>query len=131
MARILIIDDDQRFRGALREMLQDAGYEVIEARDGRPGLDLFRAKPTDLVITDIIMPDVEGIEVIVELRSEFPDVPILAISGGSLKGFGSYLPSAEALGATRSLDKPFRQQVLLDTVRELLSEPLSPASQTP
>jgi len=122
MARILIIDDDERVLAMLADAVRGAGHTVVTATNGRHGLDAFRAGPADLVITDIIMPDVEGIETIVELRALSANVPILAISGGSLQGVGSYLPTAAALGATVTLEKPFRVAVLLNAVERLLAE---------
>lgn len=120
MARILIIDDDERVLAMLSDAVRGAGHAVVAASNGRHGLDAFRAAPADLVITDIIMPDVEGIETIVELRSLSSDVPIIAISGGSLQGLGSYLPTAAALGASLTLEKPFRLATLLQSVEDLL-----------
>lgn len=122
MARILIIDDDERVLAMLADAVRGAGHTVVTATNGGHGLDAFRAGPADLVITDIIMPDVEGIETIVELRALSANVPILAISGGSLQGVGSYLPTAAALGATVTLEKPFRVAVLLNAVERLLAE---------
>jgi DNA-binding response OmpR family regulator len=121
MARILIIDDDPRFLGWLRETLEDAGYQVAVARDGSAGISEFDRTPADLVITDIIMPDKEGIETIYELHRDHPDLPIVAVSGGSVKGVGSYLPTARALGAVSTLEKPVSRTLLLETVRSLLT----------
>lgn len=125
-AAILVIDDDELFAGAIGEMLEDAGYGVTLARDGHVGVAMFRQNQPGLVVCDIIMPNQEGIETITELRDESPDVPIIAVSGGSLKGLGSYLSSAKSLGASLCLEKPFSQQLLLDSVRELLSQRHSP-----
>ena len=82
MSRILIIEDDEHVRGMLRKMLERIGYDVFDAPDGKEGLDFYRNTPVDLVITDILMPEKEGIQTIMELRREFPDVKIIAISGG-------------------------------------------------
>jgi CheY-like chemotaxis protein len=122
MARILVIDDDERVLRVLREALRDAGHDVVTACNGSIGVARFREHPADLVITDIIMPEKEGIETIVDLRHDDPDVPIIAISGGSLQAQGSYLPTAEALGATRTLEKPFRLHELIEVVRSLLEQ---------
>jgi CheY-like chemotaxis protein len=123
MKRILVIDDDRRVLALLREILTEAGYDVTEADDGKRGLACFRERPADLVITDIIMPGQEGIETIDELHAEYPRVPILAISGGSPKGVGSYLETAVALGASKALAKPFGFNELLAAVHELLAGP--------
>ena len=83
MKRILIIEDDPSQRKLFKLILEKANYEVIEAPDGRIGCSLFRQQPCDLVITDMFMPDKEGMETIFELKTEFPNVKIMAISGGS------------------------------------------------
>jgi DNA-binding response OmpR family regulator len=130
MARILVIDDDERVLGVLRQALTDAGHEVVTACNGNVGVKAFRQCPADLVVTDIIMPEMEGIETIVELRRDHPGVPLVAMSGGSLQGQGSYLPTAEALGATCTLEKPFRLRDLVEVVRSLLERPPHDASRS-
>ena len=120
MKRILVIDDDIQVRQMLRQTLQRAGYEVVEAPDGKQGLSLFRQSPTDLVITDIIMPEKEGVETIMELKRDFPDVKIIAISGGS-RGIDAHncLSYVERL-VTRTFTKPFEPKELLEAIQELL-----------
>src|SRR5688572_234064 len=86
MQRILVIDDDEQVRALLYEILDRAGFKVVEATNGVEGLKLYRAQPADLVITDLIMPEKEGVETILELRREFPDVRVVAISGGGRNG---------------------------------------------
>jgi YesN/AraC family two-component response regulator len=123
MARILIIDDDNQFRVMLRIMLENAGYKDIEeAENGYIGMKLIRKNHFDLVITDIVMPDKEGIETIMELRRDFPAIKIIAISGGGEIGPETYLEMAGHLGAGRTLEKPFQQSELVDAVRGLLGE---------
>ena len=123
MARILIMDDDNQFRVMLRIMLENAGYKDIEeAENGQIGMKLIRKDHFDLVITDIIMPDKEGIETIMEIRNEFPAIKIIAMSGGGKIGADSYLVMAGHLGAGRTLAKPFQQSELANAVRELLDE---------
>ncbi|MCX5828963.1 MAG: response regulator [Deltaproteobacteria bacterium] len=123
MARILLIDDDEQLRMMLRKMLEKAGYtDVEEANDGHIGIQLFRQHPFDLVITDIIMPDKEGIETIIELIGDYPQVKIIAMSGGGRVGPQDYLKMAKHLGASRALTKPFKYSDLIDSVQELLSE---------
>jgi DNA-binding response OmpR family regulator len=117
MADILVIDDEDALRRLLARILTTAGHTVRQARDGREGLIQFRNRRPDLVITDIVMPDQEGIETIIELRRDAPDVPILAISGG---GGGVYLRLAEGVGATEALAKPFSADDLLAAVAMLL-----------
>ncbi len=127
MKRILVIEDDAEQRELLNEVLTEAGYEVLEACDGKAGLDLFRQQPCTLVITDIFMPEKEGLETIRELRSEFLGVKIIAMSGGGLgiRSGGNQkidvaLEAAQAFGANRILNKPFKIKQLLETVGELI-----------
>ena len=115
MMRILVIDDDADIREIIAEMLMDAGYEVVEASSGREGIRLFRHVPFDLVITDLIMPEKDGLEVVMELRKDFPEVKIITLSGNA---FGrSSLETSRALGAARTLGKPFTEDQLLAAVR--------------
>jgi CheY-like chemotaxis protein len=123
MARILVIDDDEQVLGLLQAYLEDAGYEVIGASGGIEAMQLFRANPTDGVITDILMPGLDGLELIKELRQECPDVRILAISGGGINGPDLYLPTAHHLGALSTLAKPFEREELLQAVQNLLETP--------
>ena len=120
VARILIIDDEDQSRNMLCQALTRAGYEVLTARDGSEGIELFRTVKADLIITDILMPDKEGLETIMELRRDFPDVKIIAMSGGGLTGNLNFLDIAERLGAQRTLQKPFHLQEVLQLVQELL-----------
>ncbi|UCE48272.1 MAG: response regulator [Phycisphaerales bacterium] len=120
MRRILVIEDDVEFRKMLRRMLERAGYEITEAADGKEGMRLFRAAPTDLVITDILMPEQEGIETILELKREFADVKIIAISGGGHIDSKEYLETAEQFGVPRTFSKPFNREEFLAAVKELL-----------
>jgi CheY-like chemotaxis protein len=122
MARILLIDDDAVARGMLKKLLEDAGHHVQEGADGAVGMKLFREDPADVVITDIVMPEKEGIETIIELRREFPDVKIIAVSGGGDRlSSDSCLRTAEVAGASRILAKPLNVSDLLSSVDELLA----------
>lgn len=121
MGRVLVIDDDGAIRGTMRRILERDGHEVREAADGRAGLEWFRAEGADVVVTDIIMPDKEGIETIIELREASPDVRILAVSGGNGLGGNDRLLDARALGADASLPKPFTVDQLRQAVSELLA----------
>ncbi|MBU0730827.1 MAG: response regulator [Proteobacteria bacterium] len=122
MARILIADDDVQVRTMLREMLERAGYEVDEAADGAKAMKLFRENPYDLVITDIIMPEKEGIETIMELRRDYPNLTIFAISGGGRVGPDNYLKLAQKIGARKTFTKPFDRTELLGAVAEALKK---------
>src|ERR1700730_1021126 len=117
MAEILIIDEDPQMRRLLIRVLNGAGHTVQESTNGREGIELFYRTHVALVITDIVMPDAEGIETIRELRREAPTIPILAISGG---GPSVYLRAATELGATAGLAKPFGAAEPLSVVWELL-----------
>ncbi len=122
MKRILVIDDDIQVRQMLKQTLQRAGYEVVDAADGNEGIKLYRDEPTDLVITDIIMPDKEGIETIMELKRDFPDVRIIAISSGGRVVPGNYLEIARRLGVDRTFAKPFDRAELLEAIQQLLDD---------
>ena len=120
MARILIIDDDVQILDMLRQTLELKGYEVVDATNGKEGIRLYRENPADLIITDIIMPEKEGIETIIELKRDFPDVQIIAISGGGRISPEGYLNIARKLGARYTFSKPVEQEKLLSAVRELI-----------
>jgi CheY-like chemotaxis protein len=121
MERILVIDDDDEIRWMVKEMLVRAGYEVMEARNGREGVSAFREAPTKLVITDIFMPEQEGLETIRELKTLDSGVKILAMSGGIRAMDGSAtLRLAKSLGADQAIPKPIVKQDLLAAVVDLL-----------
>jgi len=119
MARILLIDDDADFCGLLQEIFAHAGYEVVVAHTGREGVACYEAASFDLVITDILMPEQEGLETIIALQRINPQVKIIALSGGGQTGQMHFLYVAAALGAQRTLRKPLTRQELLEVVREL------------
>ncbi len=114
--KILLIDDDESFRRMLRILLERSGYDVMEAANGRDGIRRFGHSPADLVITDMVMPDMEGIETIRALREADDRVPIIAISGGGIGAAGAYLNAACRLGAACSFSKPFDRNEFLRTV---------------
>lgn len=118
MARILVIDDDASIRVALRQILEKAGHRVADAPDGETGLNLHRQEPADLVITDIVMPLKEGVETTIELRRDFPDIKIIAISGMD----DISLLQAGAFGALRVFRKPLDTERLLKAVEEMLAQ---------
>ena len=122
MAQILVIEDDEQIRGLIREVLEESGHEVLESSDGEDGLKKFSLNPTSLVITDILMPGMEGLETIRHLRTEVPNAKIIAISGG-LEGKGvNVLELAKKFGAARIIAKPFNISQLLGAVEEILVE---------
>ncbi|HXC02130.1 MAG TPA: response regulator [Opitutaceae bacterium] len=119
--RILLIDDDDPFRTMLRLTLAHFGYIVIEARNGKEGLALFKEADVDLVITDIVMPEKEGLEVLMELRTrQLPPVKIIAISGGARVNIADNLRMAKLLGAAKVLTKPFSNEAMIAAINELL-----------
>ena len=120
MARILLIDDDDSLRTMLRLTLIHFGHTVIEARNGKEGLDAFPQAKADLVITDIVMPEKEGNEVLIELRKKDPQVKIIAMSGGGRGKASDYLSVATQLGAARALAKPFSNEALMAAINEVL-----------
>ncbi len=108
MPSVLIVDDDDQMRRLLRASMEQAGYEVSEGRSGREGLLRYRTAPVDLVVMDILMPDKDGLEAIIELRREFPDAKVIAMTGGNVKmNIPDFLDVAKLLGAKRTLQKPF------------------------
>ena len=118
MALILIIDDKSSLTYLCQEILEQAGYEVLVARNGQEGLRLFRQRPADLVITDVFMPVQDGLEVIMALHRETPTLPIIAITGNAE---GSYfLNVAKQLGAQHSIAKPFTATDLVQAVQQQL-----------
>ncbi len=127
MARILIIDDESQIRSMLRLMLERVGYEIAEAPDGIEGIRQYRENPADLIITDLIMPNKDGIGMIIDLKKEFPRVKIIAMSGGGVNRPEGYLDGAKKLGATRTLTKPIDRDEMLKAVKETLKDTAAPA----
>lgn len=121
MATILLVDDDQQLRSMLAAVLRRAGHDVQVACDGAEAVSLYRSHPADLIITDLIMPEKEGLEMIRELRRDYPQARIIAMSGGGRSGNIDCLRVAKAFGAQRVLDKPFSHQEILDAVRDVLA----------
>jgi CheY-like chemotaxis protein len=132
MASILIIDDEEDIRDALQMVLEGIGYEVRVASDGNEAIELQREKPAQLVITDIIMPEKDGVRTIKEMRREFPAVRIIAISGGGgveplaykpgAITTTAYLAAAKEVGADRVFTKPFDRKDLIQAVNGLLGK---------
>jgi len=122
MARVLVIDDEEQVRTLIREVLEGAGHEVMEAGNGREAMKLYEANPTNVVITDLVMPEQDGLETIRELRRRFPAVKIIAVSGAQQKLNLDLLYVAEKLGALRTMEKPFDIRKLVALVEELLKD---------
>jgi CheY-like chemotaxis protein len=117
---ILVIDDEKPFRAVITQVLSKAGYNVVEAANGVEGINRFYENPVDMIITDIIMPEKEGIETIIELKKAHPRLKLIAMSGGGWYGTDIDFDMAKKLGA-RTLDKPFALRELLDLIDELLN----------
>jgi DNA-binding NtrC family response regulator len=120
MTRILVIDDDATIRGVIERVLKRAGYEVVMAVNGEDGLEQHRTNPANLIITDLFMPQREGLETIIQLRREFPAVPVVAISGEKSTS-SNMLTAAAKLGAAKVLEKPFDSKTLLGVVQDALA----------
>lgn len=120
MTRILVVDDDAMVRTALRAVLEDAGYEVFEAVNGRHGLEVFDHSAPDVVVTDLLMPEMGGIETIIELRRRRCGAKIVAISGEGGVRHPDLLGFARRLGADQILAKPFAPERFLVVIRSLL-----------
>jgi len=120
-SRILVVDDEPEIRRMVAEMLTRAGYDVEEASDGKLAIEALSKQPFDLVIADILMPEKDGLEVIMYLQRERPMTKCIAMSSPSNRVF---LQSAELLGATRVIEKPFTAGDMETTVREILGLPL-------
>jgi CheY-like chemotaxis protein len=123
MPNILLIDDDEALRNVTAEILIEAGYVVDDAPDGKSGLELYRPGFHDVVITDIAMPDMDGLELIMTLSRTNPKPRIIAMSGDSQFSETVYLPTARQLGVQNTIAKPIRAEVLLKTVANVLAAP--------
>ena len=122
MAKILVFDDEPSILLMIKKMLEKYGHEVEIALNGKDGMILFEKNKPDLLITDIIMPEKEGLETIYELRRKHPDLKIIAISGGGRIGPDGYLPGAKLMGANATFTKPLVQREFIQTVSDLLGE---------
>ncbi|MDA1091160.1 MAG: response regulator [Proteobacteria bacterium] len=120
MTRILIIEDDQEIRELIQRLLERAGYDTIMAEDGVEGMEAFRSGSPDIVITDLLMPRMEGIETIKEIRTINATIKILAMSGGGPGAPAIQLKKARGAGATETLAKPFKPDELINAVSRLV-----------
>ena len=122
MANLLLIDDDDLVRFSLTELLTDAGHQVVEMSSGLGCEAYLESQLIDCVITDIVMPDKDGIEVLLSVKQTFPHIPVIVLSGGGRISGGEYLVMADALGADAVVDKPVMPDVLLETVSRVLDK---------
>jgi CheY-like chemotaxis protein len=123
VARILVVDDDDKVRDFIRMVLEQAGHQVLEAGDGAEALRVFHEQPSDLVVCDLFMPLKDGFETIRELRQDFPQVKVLALSGDTLWVSLDLTHADWYLRANQFLPKPFDRPTLLDAVGQLLPDP--------
>jgi len=122
MAKVLVVDDDGAMRRLLRRILEGAGHVVVEAEDGRQGVKSFHTEAPDLVITDVVMPEQEGIQTIRDIRASGSRVGIIAMSGGGADGGALYLNMAQELGADAVLSKPMRAPEVIAQVDAVLKQ---------
>jgi DNA-binding response OmpR family regulator len=127
MARILVVDDDTLVRETVAAVLRDAAHDVAEAADGRQALGMLDDAAYDLVVTDVLMPEVDGIGLVLAIRKRHPSLRIVCVSGGGRNVTESYLPVAAKLGADMTLAKPFLPAELLETVDAALAMHPPPA----
>lgn len=120
---IMVVDDDEHFARITERALTAFGYSVVPARNGVEALKLYHADTIQLVLTDLIMPDMEGVELIVTLRRLNPSVKVIAMSGGGRNNPAAYLPIAQRVGAMKTLAKPFSLEELRQTVADCLASP--------
>ena len=123
MPRILLVDDDDSFRKMLRLSLVRLGHEVVEARDGKEAVRLVREGPPDVMVTDLVMPEKEGLETIDEVRRQYPGLKIIAMSGGGRVNASDYLKIARAMGADQVLAKPFSIDEIAASLSSVLGKP--------
>lgn len=128
MPRILVIDDEEVIRAMLQQFLEDAGYAVDVAPNGKIGMRLCRQNRPDVVITDLVMPEQEGLETIGELRTSFPQIKIIAMSGKFIDQKVDFLSVARHLGAIRTFSKPFSLQELHAAIEDVLKDAPKPLS---
>jgi CheY-like chemotaxis protein len=121
MTHILVIDDESSIRAFIRQTLEEEGYRISEANEGEQGLKVLRTTLIDLIVTDIFMPNKEGIETIRTVRQQFPHVKILAISGGGTRKMMEALPAALHFGAHHALEKPFTPAELVAAINVALT----------
>ena len=118
---ILLIEDDEQFRNYLEEVLKSEGFNVSTAADGQQGYDSAMENKPDLMITDLLMPEKDGVRLITEIKQAYPDLNIIAMSGGQSVFSPAFLEAAQSLGANYTLDKPFMEDQLLELIEKCLS----------
>lgn len=122
MARVLIIDDDPSILRSVARILEEEGHEVREAGDGKSALELVADGSPDLIVSDMYMPEMDGIELLIRLQTDHPGTPMVAMSGGGHMAKEELLRNASMLGAVAVLEKPFTIEQLLDVVNQALEK---------
>ncbi len=122
LKNILLVDDEESIRKMVRAVLGEKEYAFTEASNGVEALEMMETQSFDLILTDVIMPDCDGIELVMSVRKKLPDIKVIVMSGGGRVRADHYLNLAEKLGAARVFEKPFNTAELRETVSELLSE---------
>ena len=122
MAKILVIDDDSLVRAVLTSILEQVGHTVLMAEDGLRGMAMFREERPDLVITDLVMPEQQGIQTLAKIRGEDPNAKVIVMSGSGRIGDTDFLAEAQALDANDIVAKPFDPEDLLRSVSRCLAE---------
>ena len=120
MKTILVVDDEPRRLSAISRSLERFGFNVLQASDGREAMDLLADNTVDLTISDVFMPDVDGMEFTIRVKRRFPDAKIIAMTGGGLLQKKEVLEIARTVGASATLSKPFQLSELMDVVNEVL-----------
>ena len=119
MKHVLVVDSDEQVRRQIRQGLENAGYEVEEAHHGRAALKQYRDRPADVVVTAIVMQEMDGIEILMELKKDFPDACIIALADDGWFSKSYYLNCALKLGAFKAISKPVNVEELVSTVGEI------------
>ncbi len=123
MKKILVVDDESSVRYMIKEMIEPLGFEVVEAKNGIEAISICNDSSVDLIITDIVMPDKNGIDLIMAVRKQYPGLPVIAMSGGGgIAGNFDYLEIAKLVGAKNILKKPFSSREICSLVEESLDE---------
>tara|TARA_B100000315_G_scaffold86151_1_gene78984 strand:- start:223 stop:591 length:369 start_codon:yes stop_codon:yes gene_type:complete len=122
MAHILVADDQEKVRNILKSLFERDGHTVVVATNGKEALQSYQAQPAEIVVTDILMPDMEGIETIRELKRINPDVKIIAMSGGGTIEANEYLKMAVLFGAKQTISKPFDVLEMLEALRSCIED---------
>ena len=128
MLRVLVIDDEAMVRKIVRKMLERSGHTVVEAENGKLGIEQLKSATFDLVITDIIMPEMEGIETLINVKRQRPETQVIAMSGGGRTGNVDFLQTAQKLGAAAILHKPFTMSSLASAVEEACGKAVTAAA---